>query len=30
MAGRLFWVLWIVAETKGASLESIRKEMGVE
>jgi sugar porter (SP) family MFS transporter len=30
MVGQLFWVLFLMPETKGISLESIQKKMGIE
>ncbi len=30
MVGQLLWVLWVMPETKGISLEQIQKEFGIE
>jgi hypothetical protein len=30
MAGQLFWVLFIMPETKGIPLEKMNKELGIE
>ncbi len=30
MVGQLLWVLWVMPETKGISLEKIQKELGIE
>jgi hypothetical protein len=30
MAGQLIWVLFIMREPKGISLEEIQKQMGIE
>jgi hypothetical protein len=30
MVGQLCWVLWVMPETKGISLEKIQRQLGIE